>query len=185
MEDEEIVEMYFARNEAAVSFTEKKYGGYLRSIAYNILNSMDDARECENDTYFSAWREIPPMRPASLKGFLAKIVRSIALDRLDYNRAAKRNSELTAVFSELENVASMLPDPHEELESKILAAQISTFLRGIKPTSRGIFVRRYWYGDSLAEIARRFGISEGKAASSLFRTRSRLKKYLCKEGAVL
>ncbi len=185
MEDEKIIDLYFSRDEAALSATAEKYGSYLKSIARGVLNNPSDAEECVNDAYLAAWQTIPPQRPNGLKAFLGKIVRNISLDRCDYNNAAKRSAEFEVMLSELENVASAVPTPEEELEGRLIAGQISSFLRKIEPRSRNIFIRRYWYGDSLSEIAARFGIGEGKIASQLFRTRNKLKKYLEKEGTVL
>lgn len=185
MEDEKIIELYFARDEAAITMTQQKYGGYLKSISFNILKNLSDAEECENDAYYAAWRKIPPEHPKNMAAFLGGIVRNISLDRYDYNHAKKRNPEFEVLLSELENVAAAIPSPEDDLEKRRLAQRISRFLGEIDSQKRQIFLRRYWYGDSIADISKRFGFSESKVTSLLFRVRNKLKKYLEKEGAAL
>lgn len=185
MDDEKIIELYFARSEAALTESARKYGSYLRSISFNILKNHADAEECENDTYYAAWRKIPPERPKSLAAFLGGIVRNISLNRYDYNRAKKRSSEFEALLCELDGVAAALPSPQDELEGRQLAELINRFLRELDARKRQIFLRRYWYGDSIGAIAEMYGFSESKVTALLFRLRGKLKKYLEKEGAAL
>lgn len=183
MEDEDIVSLYWERKEAAIAETEGKYGRYLKKIALNILAIREDAEECVNDAYLGAWNAIPPNRPNPLRIFLARIVRNIALDRVDYNRRKKRNRDHDVLLSELEEC---LPDLHTEPEQKLqeeeLISLINCFLGKLADEKRKIFICRYWYFDSIKDIAAHFSMSEGKVKTALFRTRNLLKEYLQKEG---
>ncbi len=181
MDDEKIIDLYFARDETALTATSEKYGAYLRGISQNILHSASDAEECENDAYLAAWNRIPPLRPKCMAAFLGRLTRNISLDRLDYNKAQKREA-VFAAQEELDAVASCLPSPEDELAKKQLAEHISAFLHSIQPLKRQIFVRRYWYGDSIGTIASLYNISESKVTSMLFRMRAKLRTYLEKEG---
>ncbi len=184
MEDVEIIELYFARDEQAIKETGTKYGRLCGQIARNLLQNPQDTEECVNDTYWNTWNSIPPTRPSHLKSFLCKITRNLALKRLDYNNAAKRNPELCASLSELEN---LLPDEtiRPEISDEEIGKKISDFLRNEKQESRNVFLRKYWYFDSVQQIAQRYGYSEGKIKTMLHRTRERLKDYLIKEGVQL
>lgn len=183
MEDSQIIELYWNRSETAISQTAKKYGNYCKSIAMNILVNIEDADECVNDTYLHVWNAIPPNRPSFFRTWLGKITRNLSLDRYKKNRAQKRGGgEIELLFSELE---ACIPDIHnieKEMEDLAVAQHISDFLRNSSKENRLIFLRRYFYGDSVLQIAGRFEISESKVKSSLFRTRNALKKYLMKEG---
>ena len=177
-----IIELYFARYEQAVAETDAKYGRLLFKLAYNILGNIEDSRECVSDTYFTAWNQIPPTRPQRLLPYLGRITRCLALNRYDYLTAQKRNSELTLQLSELEDCLSGTDSPELQYESGELAGAISAFLRTQSADARNIFIRRYWFSDSIAQIAERFQISESKVKTTLFRTRNRLRKYLEGEG---
>ena len=178
MEDRQILELYFARRQEAISETKAKYGAFCLRIAGNILQSREDAEECENDVYLKAWNAIPPSAPDPLAPYLGKLARNLALNRYAYLHAQKRNPELTVVFEELEDCAAGL-EPREDGE---IARAISRFLGGEQKEARVLFMRRYWYGDSIRDIAARFAFSESKVKSSLLRTRRKLKLYLEKEG---
>lgn len=184
MEDRQIIELYFERDEQAIRETDGKYGRLCRSIAQKLLESREDCEECINDTYWSVWKRVPPTRPENFKAFLCKITRNLSLKRFDYNRAAKRNSELCTSLSELEAV---LPDERirEDVQEEEIGKAISDFLRAEPEKSRMVFLRRYWFFDSIAEIAERYSFSESKVKSMLFRTRNRLREYLEKEGIEL
>lgn len=184
MDDELIVELFWERSESAILETSRKYGAYCRTIAYNILASIADAEECENDTYGAAWRTIPPARPRVLKSFLGRLTRNIALDRHDYNKAQKRNHEFDILLSELGDCIAA-QESRLEYETGYIANLISSFLRSIDRKSRLVFIRRYWYSDSINDIALRFDMSDSKTKSMLFRTRKKLKRYLAKEGVIL
>lgn len=184
MEDTQIIELYFARNPQAIQETGQKYGRLCFSVAHNILHSAEDSEECVNDTYLGAWNTIPPQNPNRLMAFLCKITRNLSLKRLDYNTAQKRSPELLISFEELESV---LPD--EAIQSRIsdedIAGAISRFLQTESAESRTVFLRRYWFCDSIKSIAQRYSFRESKVKSILYRTRTRLKDYLVKEGIAL
>ncbi len=184
MEDNEIVELYFARNESAIGETAGKYGRLCCSIANRILGDEHEADECVNDTYLGVWQAIPPARPDCLRAFIAKIARNLALTRLRRGKAAKRRSEAIVSVSELEEI---LPDAslYDEVEARELGEWISEFLRTEKEEARKIFLRKYWFFDSVSDISEKFGCSESKVKSMLFHTRMRLREYLTEKGVAL
>lgn len=177
MEDTAIVDLYWQRSETAIAQTALKYGAYCHRIACNILNSAGDAEECVNDTYLGAWNAMPSQRPAMLKSFVGKITRNIALSRLDYNSAQKRDSNMTAILSELDDCLSpgSVEGSYEEKES---LEALNEFLQRLSPVERKVFVRRYWYADTVRDVAERFNMSESKVKSMLFRLRKRLHRHL-------
>lgn len=184
-EDQNILGMFFDRQEAAVAAVKQKYGRLCLSVALRILPDFRDAEECVNDTCLRAWNTIPPARPKSLQAYLCAITRNLALDRYDYNNAAKRSTALTEAFEELE---PCLPasGSAERMESR---QEFSDFLNGfladLKPETRVFFVRRYWYGESIREIAEACRVTEEKVKSSLFRTRRKFADAVRKEGVSL
>lgn len=183
MDDGSIVELYFARSEQAIKETDMKYGGYCYSIAYNILTNQEDCEESVNDTYLSAWNSIPPRNPNPLAPFLGKIVRHISIDRWRKNGALKRGGgEMPLALEELEGCVASGENLEERYEQKELICQVSKFVASLSDTERRVFVCRYWYLDSTAEIAKRFGYSENKVSSMLHRTRGKLEKHLMGEG---
>jgi RNA polymerase sigma-70 factor (ECF subfamily) len=182
MDDAQIIQLYFERSEDAIEKTKIKYGDFCFHIANNILKSKEDAEECENDAYLKLWNAIPPQRPNVLKSYLGKIVRNLALRRYEYYSAQKRNVELEIAFSELEECIVGLKSVEGQFDVGDLEKSVNRFLHTIDREPRIIFVRRYWYADSMKEIAARFRISESKVKSSLFRTRNKLRIYLQKEG---
>lgn len=183
MEDERIVALYLERNEEAIALSSEKYGRYCHTIAYNILYSEEDTEECVSDTWLRAWGAIPPARPVNLKAFLGKITRNLALDRYDASKAQKRGGgEVNAAIEEL---AEFLPDQgfgSQGIEELELTEILNAFLGTLTPEKRRIFMRRYWYMDSVNEIAEFCGISESKVKTTLFRCRESLRKVLLKEG---
>ena len=180
--DETILRLFFQRMDDAIVLTRKKYGALCRSIALRILGDDRDAEECENDTYLRAWNAIPPDRPASLAAYLARITRNLALDRRDYNTAAARSTALTQAFEELEPwLPSRLGDPEAEAENLAFRRVRNAFLRRQNADARAIFIRRYWYGESVRQIADALGMGESRVKTSLFRTRERLRTELIKE----
>lgn len=185
MDDDMIINLYWERSEAAIAETANKYGKYCRTIAFNILSNISDAEECVNDTYMAAWNAMPPTRPNSLIAFLGRLTRNIALDRYDYNRAKKRNGEFDTLLSELGDIISAQIDVECEFEAKEVSKLISEFLRSNHTENRVIFLRRYWFADSISDISGQFGLSESKVKSILFRMRKKLKKFLEKEGVLL
>ncbi len=185
MDDREIIDLYLARSENAISETKSKYGRMIKSVAYNILNSISDSEECENDTYYAAWNKIPPERPKYLSAFLGRIARNIASDKHDYYTAGKRNKDFEVTLSEL---GDMLPGgitPEAELDKRAISEAISAYLKKKDYKKRTVFVRRYWYCDSVSKIALDFGFSEGKVKSMLLRMRKELKIYLEGNGIII
>ena len=186
MTDERIVELYWNREESAVAETQLKYGRYLTKIAYNILMDMEDSLESVNDTYMYAWKSIPPHRPNVLSTYLAKITRRVAIDILRKKSRDKRiPSEYTFSLSELDEVVSNGRRIEEQLEAEELAKAMNAYLKSISADARRLFVGRYFYMDSLKDVARYCGMSETKAKSMLYRTRCGLKAYLEQEGYLI
>lgn len=180
MDDEKIVELYFDRNEQAISETENKYGKYCFSVAFNILSSNEDSKECVNDTWVNAWNSIPPQRPGILKAFLGKIARNIALNRLDFNMAKKRGSNICDICDELNEC---IPDGSPALDDEYaLKEAINGFLSGLDKRIRVIFMRRYWYACPVKEIAQSMNMSENNVSVILHRTRNQFREYLHRKG---
>lgn len=183
MEDGRIVQLYWDRDQSAISATAEKYEGYCASIARNILGDERDAEECVNDTWLGAWNAMPPHRPALLSAFLGKLTRNLSFNRWKARRADKRGGGETAlVLDELAECVSGRDDVEGELDRRELAAAIDQFLAKLPAGKRDLFVRRYWYADSIAAIAERYHMTEGSAAMSLSRTRARLRAYLTERG---
>lgn len=183
MEDEKVVELYLARNADAIKQTAQSYGSRLRYLAYCIVHNDQDAEECENDTYLRAWDMIPPNQPKTyFFAFLAKITRHLALDRYKRQTAAKRNAQLVYLSAEMEECIPSADNVDAEIQSAELCRMISAFLKLQTAEKRNLFLRRYWYMDSVSDISRRFAMSESKVKTTLFRVRNELKEYLRKEG---
>lgn len=183
MEDNCIVDLYWQRDQRAISETETKYGNYLYSISYRILLNAEDAKECVNDTYNDAWQSIPPHRPSILASFLGKITRRISIDLLRKNSAKKRGGgEIALALDELEECVSGNGSVETELERQELIEKINSFLMRLPHTERRIFICRYWYLDSISDISKQFHCSESKIKSMLHRTRTKLRIQLEKEG---
>ena len=186
MTDIEIIDLYWVRAESAISETARQYGAYCKAISMNIVRNNEDAEECVNDTYLNAWKSIPPQRPAMLGAFLGRITRNLSLDRYKARKAQKRAIDETGVLlSELDDCIPGGNRIEDEFETKLITEAIDKFLSAIGRDDRVFFVRRYWYGDSIADIARRFAASESKIKTNLFRTRNKLKEYLEKEGVTI
>ncbi len=186
MEDPEIIQLYWERSEQAIRESEGKYGPLCHAIAWNILAQEQDAEECVNDTWLHAWNAMPPQRPAVLSAFFGRLTRNLSLDRLRYNRAAKRGgSQVEAALEELEDCLPAPGRPEEHLDAAETAAAISRFLREQPPLERNLFLRRYWYLDPISELSRRFRLTQGQVKSKLHRTRLRLKEALLREGVVV
>ena len=185
MVDAHIVELFWQRDETALTEAKSKYGAYCQSIAMNILRNREDAQECVNDALFGAWNAIPPHKPAVLSTFLGKITRRLSFNKRTENNAKKRGS---GVFEEsLDELSGCIPDNtriDEGLYSEELLRILDTFLSGLSKHERCIFVRRYWYLDSIGAISKRFGFSESKVKMTLKRTRNKLAVCLRKEGVL-
>lgn len=183
MGDSEIVNLYWQRDEAAVRETQYKYGRYLAKIAGSILSNREDGEEVVNDTYLKAWNSIPPNRPNSLSAYLGKITRRLAIDALRTRGREKRVSSAYAIsLSELEECVPGAAGAEEHLEQSLLAEAINAYLRTLTPQARNMFIGRYFYMDSLDEVAAYYGMSKSKAKSMLYRVRLGLKAYLMQEG---
>ena len=183
MDDSRIVALYFDRDEAAIEMTQKKYGAYLHKIAYNILDDLQESQESVNDTYLAAWNSIPPHRPEILSTYLGKLTRRISIDIFrKKNRLKRRDSEYTMSLSELDESVAAIDSTEESVQAKQLAKCISSFLRQLPEESRHAFIGRYYYCDSIKDVARYCDISEAKTKTLLYRIRCSLKDYLTKEG---
>lgn len=182
MEDCAIVDLYWSRDPEAIRRTGEKYGGYCRSIARNILPDRRDAEECVNDTWLGAWNAMPENRPSLLAPFLGKITRNLALTRWQAARAEKRGGgELPLVLDELSECVSSA-DTLQTLEAVELEKEINRFLGTLPERECGVFLRRYWFTEPMADIARRYGMRENTVRTSLFRSREKLRRHLEKEG---
>ena len=181
MEDMQIITLFLARNEDAIRHTDDTYGRRLYHLADGILRSGQDAEESVSDTYLKVWNTIPPRRPQHLFAYLAKICRNFSLDRLDWKNAAKRKAEVVSLTQEME---LCIPDTQRERQrdGKELGMLLDAFLRTLTPENRMVFLRRYWYVDTITEIAVRYGLSESAVQMRLSRTRAKLCTYLEKEG---
>ena len=182
MEDKAIIDLYFERKEDALRATDQKYSSYLKAVIGGVLNRREDIEECLNDTYMAVWDRIPPEKPTSFRAFIAKIARYTALNRYDYISAKKRNAAFDVILSELEECLSAGNTVEKELEAGQLREALNGFLYGLEKEKRMVFLRRYWFGDSIETITKRFGLSESKVKSMLFRLRGQLKEHLEKEG---
>lgn len=184
MEDNEIVELFWRRDERAITETSRKYEAYCMKISMNILNSRLDSEECVNDTYMQMWKAIPPHRPAALISFIGKITRNLAINRYNALYADKRAAgEFALSLDELDDCIADGSTVEDEAEVNMLSRYISDFLRAQPVQPRKVFVCRYFYCDSISEISALFQMSESKVKSMLFRTRNKLRRYL-EEGGI-
>lgn len=182
MEDQDIIALYWAREEDAIRETAAKYGGLCRSIVGRILASPEDGEECLNDTWLGLWNAIPPQRPSRFSAFVGRITRNLALKRFDYLTAAKRCPEMVCSLEELGDCVSGRAGVEDELENRRIEEAIDAFLRSLGEEKRTVFLRRYWYFDSIERICRRTGYSQSKVKSMLYHTRQKLRDYLESEG---
>ena len=181
-QDEMIIRQYMQRDESAIVKTKEEYGVYCRYIISNILSSQEDVEECLNDVWLHVWNAIPPSNPANLKAFVGKIARECAIDCYRKNCALKRNDSGTISLDEIEKEISAEYSLWNDIESKYITEAINTFLYQCKKEPRNIFICRYFYMDSIQDIAKQFSVSESKVKMTLHRMRIQLKKYLLKEG---
>ncbi len=183
LEDSKIIRLYWDRNQDAISATSEKYGNYCTSIAMNILGNKEDAEECVNDTYLNAWNAMPPHRPGMLSTFLGKITRNLSINRYKHNTADKRGGgNTTLVLDELAELVSGTDSVEQEIDRRELVKAIDAFLGTLSPEKRGIFVCRYWYFDSVSEIASRYGKTENHISVILNRLRQKLHTNLKERG---
>ena len=183
MEDSLIVDMYLNRDESAIGLTEQKYGSKLRSLALRILEDGPSSEECENDTYLQAWNLIPPNEPRTyLFPFLGRITRHLALDMCRKRSASKRSAVLCELSDEITECVSPSSDPDRRIDTITFTEAVNSFLEGLSAEQRILFVRRYWYFDTISDLSARFGWSQSKVKTTLFRLRERLRGHLEKEG---
>ena len=183
MKDNEIIGLYWERNEAAITASADKYGDYCHSISYNILHNNEDAEECVNDTWLGAWKSMPPQRPERLSTYLGKITRNLSINRFKKYTAEKRGlGQTVLVLSELEDCIPDQANVEQMIDEQILVKAINDFLYAQPEQKRNIFIRRYWHLFSIKDIAVAYGMSESKVASLLFSMRNDLKTYFEKEG---
>lgn len=185
MEDERIIELFNARDESAIVESELKYGAYCRGIAQNLLGVREDAEECVSDTWHAAWESIPPERPRSLKTYLGRIVRNISISRWRREHAQKRFADMDVLLSELDECVPDGFDTEREVERRALGESISRWLDTLPERERALFVRRFWYGESVTELAREERCTPPQLTQRLRRLRLKLKAHLEKEGADL
>ncbi len=186
MKDNQIVELYLNRSEEAIRHTSEKYGSSLRKTAYRITEDLQTSGECENDTYMEAWNRIPPHEPRTyLFQFLLRIIRNISINRCVERNRLKRSAFISELSEEMEQCIPAPDDTESRVDGEILGGIISVFLRNLPKEKRLIFMQRYFFLDSVSSIAKRFGFSESKVKTTLFRIRNDLREYLIKEGYTL
>lgn len=191
MDDSEIIELYLARNEDAIRHTQFKYGALCQTIAFNVLGNTEDSEECVNDTYLSLWNNIPPEIPGNLKAYVCRIARNISISRVRKNTAKKRGRDMLISLSDVTEADEFAyrRENSECLDNtdsdKEIGALIDEFLRTQPTDIRNVFLRKYFFGDSVADISKRFQFSQSKVKSMLFHTRKKLEKFLAKEGIFL
>lgn len=181
IDDLQIIELYFARNEHAIEETANKYGNLCFRVAKNLLFNNEDSEECVNDTYLTLWNKIPPIRPTNFTAFICRITRNLSLKKLELSNAMKRSADAIISLSEIE---ATLPDYNiaSGIEDEEIGKLISAFLWSEKELNRNVFLRKYWFFDSISDIAERYSLGENNVKSMLFRTRNRLREFLRKEG---
>lgn len=184
MDDTAIIALYFARDEKAIEETDRKYGKLCFRIASNILLNAEDSEECVNDTYWSVWNQIPPTRPKCFTAYICQIVRFLSMKKMDFNCALKRSRNMTVSYSELENI---LPNNYylPDWEYADIGKIISDFLREEKEAARNVFIRKYYFFDSISDIAQCYSFTESKVKNILYHTRIKLKAHLKKEGVAV
>ena len=183
MDDNGIIQLYWDRNDQAIKATSEKYGPYCKVIAKNILNNEEDAEECVNDTYLNAWNSMPTHWPEHLVTFLGKITRNLSFNKYKHDHAGKRGGgEITLVLDELTDCISDVDDVEQIIGRQELVKAINSFVRSLSVSKRNIFVRRYWYADSVSEIANDNGMLQGTVSKMLERIRKQLRVYLTERG---
>ena len=184
LKDHEIVGLFFSRSEQAITELNLKYGKTIKNVAWNILNNPQDVEECTNDTYLHVWNRIPPTKPDSLGAYVCRIARNVSLKRYQSNTAVKRNSYYDVALQELEDTIPALSTVESDLEAKELTRYLNRYLDKLAPDDRYMFLRRYWFGDSIGEIAQQLSSSPGSVSVRLFRMRQNLQQHLQKEGMI-
>jgi RNA polymerase sigma-70 factor (ECF subfamily) len=181
LNDSQIVALFFDRDQRAIQETDAKYGKLCYSVAYNILDNNEDSQECVNDTYVGVWNTIPPTKPDNFSAFICRITRNLSLKRLE---SISRHKRSYATLVSLDEISEILPDQGiaDGIDDEAIGKIISNFLRNEKEDVRNIFIRKYYFFDSIDDIANRYGFTKSKVKNMLFRTRNKLREYLIKEG---
>ncbi|MBQ6885731.1 MAG: sigma-70 family RNA polymerase sigma factor [Clostridia bacterium] len=179
MDDSRIIELYFSRDNCAINETKVKYGKLLYSVSYNILQTHEDAEECENDTYLAAWDQIPPTKPQVLSAFLSRIARNLSFKKLKANTAQKRGGSSKAL--PVDELANLIPDNTNAISELEITEILNAFLRELPTRDRQVFICHYWYCDSIKDISRQFGFTQSKVKMILLRTRQKLLDHLEKQ----
>ena len=182
MEDQRIIDLYWARDQQAITASDQKYGGLCRTISHNIVSSWEDADECVNDTWHRAWTTMPPQRPGSLRAYFSRIVRNLSIDCWRRKNRQKRDASLELLLGELEDCLPAVSDPQHLTEERELARVIGCWLERLPREDRLLFLRRYWYGDPVGELAKGLGWTPNHMAQKLRRLRLELKTTLEQEG---
>lgn len=185
MEDDVIIKLFFERSERAITELANKYGKLCFSLSDNILKNREDAEECVNDAYLAVWNRIPPETPKPLMAYICKITRNLSLKKWHSNTAQKRNNYYNVILDEIEECLSGKATVEEEILVQEMSEQVNLFLEKLKEKDRVIFVQRYWFCDSIPQIAKDMGVSTNYVTVHLHRTREKLKKYLKKEGLLI
>ena len=185
MDDKQIIELYFERNEQAIKETQDKYGAFCHRIAMNILGIHEDAEECVNDTYYSVWKQIPPTVPEVFKVYLGRITRNLSISRFRAMRAKKRYSSMEVMLSELNDCVPSSSNVEQTIEVMQLSDYISEWLDSLPEEDCALFVRRYWFGNEVQELAKKCGITAAKMAQRMLRLRKSLKAALEQKGVAL
>lgn len=185
MDDNKIIALFFERSEQAIEALSEKYGVLCSQIAWNILNDRQDAEECVNDAYLGAWNTIPPQKPNPLRAYICRIVRNLAIARYHANTAQKRNSHYDTALEELAYCLESPDTIESALHAKELSHLLDRFLDGLEPKHRVMFVRRYWYAESVETLGKRFRMRPNSVSVTLLRIRGKLRKFLVKEGYLL
>lgn len=185
MEDSAIIALYFDRNEAAIRETDNKYGAFCHKIAFNILSVNEDTEECVSDTYMKVWNLIPPERPIKFMAWLGKIVRNTALSIYTKLHAKKRFNGMELMLDELSECIPSGVSLEKELEDKEITAALNTWLKSVSAEERYLFIRRYWYGDAVNELAKQQKVSPHTMTQRLYRIREKLKLYFEREGIAI
>lgn len=179
MEDADIIDLYYERSQSAIAETKSKYGRMLMSISFGIVKNTLDAEECENDTYLKTWNAIPPERPNIFSAFLSRIIRNLSLNRYEELHAQKRNmTDIPVLLDELSECIPARNNVDDYMNEQILKQSLNMFLKSLKKDDRIIFMRRYWFCDSIEEISKKFGYGTSKIKMSLLRSRKKLKMKL-------
>lgn len=185
MLDSKIIALFFARSEQAIPELDRKYGVACHRTANNILSNPQDAEECVNDAYFSVWNTVPPQDPEPLSTYVLRIVRNICIKRVQYNRAVKRTGNYQECYEELSECIADTATPESAYHARELTHHIEEFLDGLSRTNRMLFVRRYWYMDSVKNLASATGLNEGAVRTRLTRMRQQLKEQLLEKGVMV